>query len=67
MRRYVYIASIIKAAYKKKKVGKLTTSDKIDKVVTNRLAWSSDFCGYYVPCLLYFNGNSRYCRNRLGK
>ena len=34
--RYIYIASIIKACYKKKNVGKLSTSDKIDKVVTNR-------------------------------
>lgn len=33
--RYVYIASIIKDCLKKKKVG-MTTSDKIDKVVTNR-------------------------------
>lgn len=36
--RYVYIASLMKASYKKKKAGKLTTSDKIDKVVTNRIA-----------------------------
>ena len=34
--RYVYIASIIKSCYKKKNVGKLSASDKIDKVVTNR-------------------------------
>ena len=34
--RYIYIASIIKACYKKKKAGELTTSDKIDKIVTNR-------------------------------
>lgn len=34
--RYLYIASIIKGCYKKKNRGKLTTSDKIDKVVTNR-------------------------------
>ena len=34
--RYVYIASILKACYKKKDAGKLTTSDKIDRVVTNR-------------------------------
>ena len=34
--RYVYIASIIKGCYKKKQVGKLSTSDKIDKIVTNR-------------------------------
>ena len=32
--RYIYIASIIKSCYKKKNKGKLTTSDKIDKVVT---------------------------------
>ncbi len=34
--RYVYIAEIIKSCYKKKSVGKLSTSDKIDKIVTNR-------------------------------
>lgn len=34
--RYLYIADIIKACYKKKNAGKLSTSDKIDKVVTNR-------------------------------
>ena len=30
--RYLYIASIIKACYKKKNAGKLTASDKIDKI-----------------------------------
>ena len=35
--RYVYIASILKGAYKKKNAGTLTTSDKIDKIVTNRI------------------------------
>ena len=34
--RYIYIAYVIKACYKKKKERKLTRSDKIDKVVTNR-------------------------------
>lgn len=34
--RYIYIASIIKACYKKKSAGQLSSSDKIDKVVTNR-------------------------------
>ncbi len=34
--RYNYIAEIIKACYKKKQAGGLTTSDKIDRVVTNR-------------------------------
>ena len=34
--RYVYIAEIIKSCYKQKNRGQLSTSDKIDKVVTNR-------------------------------
>ncbi len=34
--RYIYIASLIKGCYKKKSAGKLTVSDKIDRVVTNR-------------------------------
>ena len=34
--RYVYISSVIKSCYKKKRSGKLSVSDKIDKVVTNR-------------------------------
>jgi len=34
--RYIYIASVIKACYKKKNAKALTTSDKIDKIVTNR-------------------------------
>ncbi len=34
--RYIYIASIIKSCYRKKNAGKLSVSDKIDKVVTNR-------------------------------
>ena len=36
--RYVYIASVIKSCYKKKSKGKLSVSDKIDRVVTNRFA-----------------------------
>ena len=35
--RYIYIASVIKACYKKHSAGKLTSSDKIDKIVTNRV------------------------------
>ena len=34
--RYIYIGEVIKACYRKKNVGALTASDKIDKVVTNR-------------------------------
>lgn len=35
--RYVYISSIIKECYKKNGEKKLTVSDKIDKIVTNRI------------------------------
>ncbi len=34
--RYIYIAGIIKSSYKKKDAGKLSVSDKIDRIVTNR-------------------------------
>lgn len=35
--RYLYIGKLIKNSYKKKSAGKLTISDKIDKIVTNRI------------------------------
>ncbi len=35
--RYNYIASLTKICYKKKNAGKLSISDKIDRVVTNRI------------------------------
>ncbi len=35
--RYVYIGNMLKGIYKKKGKGQLSTSDKIDKVVTNRI------------------------------
>ena len=34
--RYIYIGSVIKACYRKKSQGELSTSDKIDRIVTNR-------------------------------
>ena len=34
--RYIYIGSIIKGCLKKKSAGKMTNSDKIDRIVTNR-------------------------------
>lgn len=34
--RYLYISSIIKGVYRKKNVDKMSASDKIDKIVTNR-------------------------------
>ena len=34
--RYLYIESVVKECFKRKRRNKITTSDKIDKVVTNR-------------------------------
>ena len=34
--RYIYIAEVLKGIFKKKDANKLSTSDKIDKIVTNR-------------------------------
>ena len=50
--RYLYIASILKGCYKKKKSGGLTVSDKIDRVVTNRIAALPIFAA--VMILVYF-------------
>ena len=50
--RYLYIASIIKGCYKKRSAGQLSTSDKIDKVVTNRWAALPVFA--VVMFLVYF-------------
>ena len=36
--RYIYIGQMIKGCYKKKSAGKLSVSDNIDRVVTNRFA-----------------------------
>lgn len=50
--RYVYIASIIKGCYKKHRSGELTTSDKIDKIVTNRILGLPIFVA--VMTLVYY-------------
>ena len=50
--RYVYIAEVIKACYKKKQIKKLTKSDMIDKVVTNRWLGLPIFA--VVMFLVYF-------------
>lgn len=50
--RYVYIASILKGCYRKKNVGQLSASDKIDRVVTNRFLALPIFAA--VMCLVYF-------------
>ena len=50
--RYVYIASILKGVYKKAGAGNLSISDKIDKVVTNRILGLPIFV--VVMFLVYF-------------
>ena len=36
--RYIYIAGLMKGCYKKRSAGQLTASDRIDRIVTNRIA-----------------------------
>ena len=43
--RYVYIGNLLKGIYKKKAQGELTISDKIDKIVTNRVLGLPIFAG----------------------
>lgn len=50
--RYVYIGSIMKGCLKKKSAGKLTTSDKIDRIVTNRFLGLPIFAA--VMFLVYY-------------
>ena len=50
--RYIYIAQLLKGCYKKKSAGKLSVSDKIDRVVTNRFAALPIFA--LVMFLVYF-------------
>lgn len=50
--RYIYIASIIKGCYKKRGNGRLSTSDKIDKVVTNRFLALPIFA--IIMCIVYY-------------
>lgn len=50
--RYNYIDTVIKKAYEKQHVGKLTTSDKIDKVLTNRILALPIFA--VIMFLVYF-------------
>ena len=50
--RYIYIAEILKGVYKKRDAGKMTVSDKIDRVVTNRFAALPIFA--LIMFLVYF-------------
>ena len=50
--RYLYIAEVIKSCYKKAKAGQMTTSDKIDRVITNRWLGLPIFAG--IMFLVYW-------------
>ena len=50
--RYIYISQLMKGCYKKKNAGKLSNSDKIDKVVTNRWLGLPIFA--FVMFLVYY-------------
>lgn len=50
--RYIYIASILKGCYKKKSAGKMSPSDKIDRIVTNRFLALPIFA--FVMFIVYF-------------
>ena len=50
--RYLYISSVIKGCYKKRRTGGISVSDKIDRVVTNRWAALPIFA--LVMFLVYF-------------
>ena len=49
--RYVYICNMLKTCYKRKATGKMTVSDKIDSVVTNRILALPVFAG--IMLLMY--------------
>lgn len=50
--RYVYVAEVIKSCFKKKSKEKLSTSDKIDRIVTNR--WLALPIFAVIMFLVYF-------------
>ena len=50
--RYVYIGEVVKKCYKKKNAGRMSVSEKIDRVVTNRFAALPIFA--LIMFLVYF-------------
>ncbi len=50
--RYNYVTAVIEKCYRRQSAGKLTTSDKIDRVVTNRFAALPIFAA--IMFLVYF-------------
>ena len=59
--RYVYIASTYQGlATRSTAQVSFPSSDKIDRIVTNRWLGTSDIRSCNVPCILHCNGNSRF-------
>lgn len=51
--RYVFVSSITECCYKKNGKGKLTISDKIDRIVTNRLFALPIFAVVMFLCIIF--------------
>ena len=64
--RYQYIQKVVSANVKRSG-NKMTVSDKIDRIVTNRILGPSDLYPYHVHRLLCICNNSWYHGNRLDK
>ncbi len=64
--RYKFIQKIVNTTVKKAK-DKLTVSDKIDRIVTNRILGIPIFIAIMWACILYICNNSWYICNRLDK
>ena len=68
--RYVYIGKITEKVYKNKRSGQLTTSEKIDKVVTNRwlglpIFFAVMFLVYYISMVTVGTSASDWANNGL--
>ncbi len=64
--RYKFIQKIVKTTVKKGKE-KLTVSDKIDKIVTNRVLGIPIFIAVMFYCILYISYDNRYIGYQLDK
>ena len=64
---YIFLSIIGECITKNEQKKRLTTSDKIDRIVTNRWLALPIFAVSYVDCILCICNNSRCHFNRLDK
>ncbi len=64
--RYVYITELMKKHYKRKNAGKLSVSDKIDRIVTNRILALPIFAGIMFLIYAIAMGNFPFSIGTLG-